>query len=435
MVFIVTVCAITALLVMLSVLVKPDIRIGKYKFGTYWIISLTGALILIFSGALPLDYLASGLTADTSVNPIKILVLFFSMTSLSVFLDVLGFFRYLANVVLARAGTNQKKLFLLLYVTVSVLTVFTSNDIIILTFTPFICFFAKRAKINPLPYLIAEFVAANTWSMALIIGNPTNIYLASASGIDFISYLKAMIIPTIAGGIVSFVVLYLLFKKSLSQPLQADVVNEPLNRKKMIGWGLAHLGLCTLLLAIGSYIGLEMWLVSLGFALSLFVSVTAIYLVKGKKPNILYRTFVRLPFELVPFVLSMFTIVLSLDYSGATEKISSFFSGNYVSYIFGATSILSANIINNIPMSVLFSSILNNVSLSDSQYLESVYSCIAGSNIGAYLTPVGALAGIMWSSILKLYNINISFKDFIKYGVIIAIPTLGATLLFINILI
>lgn len=435
MVFTVTVCAVTALLVMLSVLVKPDIRIGKYKFGTYWIISLAGALVLLVSGALPLSYLASGLTADTSVNPLKILVLFFSMTSLSVFLDVLGFFRYLANVVLAKAGSDQRKLFIFLYVTVSVLTVFTSNDIIILTFTPFICFFAKKARINPLPYLIAEFVAANTWSMALIIGNPTNIYLASASGISFISYLKVMLLPTLAGGIASFIVIYIIFRKSLSQPLSADVVNEPLNRKKMIGWGLLHLGLCTVLLAIGSYIGLEMWLVSLGFALSLFVSVSAIYLVKGKKPNILYRTFVRLPFELVPFVLSMFTIVLSLDYSGATEKISVLFTGEYSSYIFGATSILSANVINNIPMSVLFSSILNNVSLTDTQYLESVFSCIAGSNIGAYLTPVGALAGIMWSSILKLYKINISFKNFIKYGIMIAIPTLSITLVMIKVVV
>lgn len=435
MVFTIAVCALTALLVMLSVLIKPDVKIGKYKFGTYWLISLTGALILLFSGSLPLGELLSGLTADTSVNPIKILVLFFSMTSLSVFLDVLGFFRYLANVVLSRAGTDQKKLFILLYVTVSVLTVFTSNDIIILTFTPFICFFSKKAKIDPMPYLIAEFVAANTWSMALIIGNPTNIYLASASGINFIAYLKVMLLPTIAAGLVSFIVLYLLFRKTLSEPLHGNVTNEPLSRKKMILWGLLHLGLCTILLAIGSYIGLDMWLISLGFALSLFVSVTVIYLIKGNKPNILYRTFIRLPFELVPFVLSMFTIVLALDYSGVIERVAALFSGEGVSYIFGASSLFAANVINNIPMSVLFSSLLDNVLLTDTQYLESVFSAIAGSNIGAYLTPVGALAGIMWSSILKLYNIKLSFLDFIKYGVIIAVPTIATAVVFIDIVI
>lgn len=58
---------------------------------------------------------------------------------------------------------------------VAILTIFTSNDIVILTFTPFICYFSKNAKINPIPYLVAEF-AATTYSMMLIIGNPTNIY-------------------------------------------------------------------------------------------------------------------------------------------------------------------------------------------------------------------------------------------------------------------
>ncbi|UKI48946.1 MAG: hypothetical protein L6U99_08950 [Clostridium sp.] len=43
----------------------------------------------------------------------------------------------------------------------------------------------KRSKINPLPYLLMEFFAANTLSMALIIGNPTNIYLGFNFNIDF----------------------------------------------------------------------------------------------------------------------------------------------------------------------------------------------------------------------------------------------------------
>ena len=75
---------------------------------------------------------------------------------------------------------------------VAILTIFTSNDIVILTFTPFICYFSKNAKINPIPYLVAEFAAANTYSMMLIIGNPTNIYLATSASIDFISYFNTI---------------------------------------------------------------------------------------------------------------------------------------------------------------------------------------------------------------------------------------------------
>ena len=433
MIFTVSVCVITALFVLLSVLFKPDVKIGNFKFGTYWIISLIGAIVLLVSGSLPLNEFFSGLTADTSVNPLKILVLFFSMTVLSVFLDVLGFFRYLANIVLSKAQGSQKLLFTLMYITVSVLTVFTSNDIIILTFTPFICFFSKKAKISPMPYLIAEFVAANTWSMALIIGNPTNIYLASSSGIDFISYLKVMLFPTLFAGLVSFGVLYLIFKKQLSKPIGINVDNDKLRDKKLVVLGLVHLGLCTLFLTVSSYMNLPMWIISAGFAVSLFVCVLLVYLKRRKKPNVLYRTIVRLPFELVPFVLSMFTIVLSLDYVGATKLIADFLNDFGSVFSFGFISVAIANIINNIPMSVLFSSVLSNVSFTDNEYLKAVFACIAGSNIGAYLTPVGALAGIMWSSILKLYGIKLSFKDFIRNGIVIAIPTLLAALVGIEI--
>ena len=141
----IAISAITALSVFLSVLIKPELKIGKRKIGTYWVIALTGALLLLCFGCLSLNALWRGLTANTAVNPLKILVLFFSMTFLSVFLDEISFFRYLASKVLCKAKGSQIKLFCLLYLVVSVLTVFTSNDIIVLTFTPFICFFAKSA--------------------------------------------------------------------------------------------------------------------------------------------------------------------------------------------------------------------------------------------------------------------------------------------------
>lgn len=423
------ICSVTALLVMLSVLIKPEFSLGKLKLGTYWVIAFIGAIILLVTGCLPFGELLSGLTQNTSVNPLKILVLFFSMTSLSVYLDVLGFFRFLANAVLKRAGHNQKTLFLFLYLTVSVLTVFTSNDIIILTFTPFICFFAKKAKISPLPYLIAEFVAANTWSMALIIGNPTNIYLASSAGVDFMQYLKVMALPTLVAGVTSFIVLYALFHKKLREAITPNVSDEPVRDKPLLAVGVVHLALCTILLTISSYIKLDMWVISLGFAVSLFVSTAVICLVRRKPISVLYRTFARLPFELIPFVISMFTIVLSLNHAGVTSVIANLFTDNFATLSFGFISFLSANIINNIPMSVLFSSVLENTSLTQAGYMQGLYACIAGSNIGAYLTPVGALAGIMWSSILKRYGIDLSFKKFVKYGVIVSSPTLLSVLI------
>ena len=183
---------ITFILITLSILFFPAIKIGKIKLGTYWIIALLGAVILLIFSFAPIQEVGKELISNTSVNPLKIIVLFFSMTILSIYLDEVGLFKYLANVAAKKAKNNQYALFVILYFLTATLTIFTSNDIVILTFTPFICFFCKNSKINPIPYLIAEFAAANTWSLMFIIGNPTNIYLATSAGITFFEYFKMM---------------------------------------------------------------------------------------------------------------------------------------------------------------------------------------------------------------------------------------------------
>ena len=419
----ITISAITCLVMICAVLFFPKIKIGKVSIGSYWVVTITGALILLLTKSVNLKSVGSALVADNAINPLKILVLFISMTILSIFLDELGFFRYLASVTLKKAGKSQVKLFLLLYITVSVLTVFTSNDIIILSFTPFICYFAKNAKISPIPYLAAEFVGANTWSMALIIGNPTNIYLVTAAGGDFVSYLKVMLLPTLAAGIVAFVFLFVMFRKKLSDPICAEPQAVQIGDKLQLTIGLVHLALCTIILAVGSYIGIEMWLVSLISVISLFVFCIVISLARKQKPVALVSCLKRAPWELVPFIISMFVMVEALYANGVTTAIYNILGSSAPIWKYGFTSFVASNLINNIPMSVLYSSILGAGSSS-----AAVYATVVGSNLGACLTPIGALAGIMWSSILKEHNLKFGYLDFLKIGLIVAVPALASAL-------
>lgn len=405
-----------------SILLFPKIKIGKISIDTYWIITLAGAIILLACGQADIVTVGKALISDTAINPIKILVLFLSMTVLSIFLDELGFFRFLAGVALKKAKTGQTKLFLYLYITVSILTVFTSNDVIILSFTPFICYFAKNAKINPTPYLAAEFVAANTWSMALIIGNPTNIYLATACGIDFLGYIKISIVPTVLSGIVAFLALYLLFRKKLTTPIEGEAETVIIQDKLSLWVGIIHLAICTVLLAIGSYIHLEMWLVSLCAVGSLFIISGMIATVRRQKPNALLGCIKRAPYPLIPFVISMFVLIVVLNEQGVTAAIGKLFGDSLPILKYGTTSFLAANLINNIPMSVLFSSIIQ--STEGAVGLPAVFATIIGSNIGALFTPIGALAGIMWINILNKHGVKFNYLDFLKIGVTVAIPTL-----------
>ncbi len=381
---------------------------------------------MVLSGCVGIDKIFSAFTANTAVNPIKILVLFICMTTLSVFLDSVGFFAYLASKTLGMAGKSQFRLFLYLYFTVSILTVFTSNDIIVLTFTPFICYFAKHANISPLPYLIGEFVAANTWSMALIIGNPTNIYLSTACGVSFTDYVKVMLLPTVAAGITALIILLVLFRKTLAEPIAPSHTQAIIKDKTYLIIGIMHLSLCTVLLAVGSYIGAEMWLVSLFFTISLFICVGAVSLKRKKPAKELSYCVQKAPWQLIPFVLSMFIMILALQQNGVTDKICEILGSEGTVFKYGITSFLAANLINNIPMSVLFSSVID--PLSEGARTGAVYASIIGSNVCAFLTPVGALAGMMWSGMLKKQNVKFTYGDFLKYGEAVSIPTILAAL-------
>ena len=426
MILSVLICAVTCILMILSIPFFPVLKIKRFAVDSYWIIVLAGALLLLLTGQVPVSTVTSALLADTAINPLKILVLFISMTLLSVFLDELGFFKYLANVTLSKAKTSQTKLFIYLYLIVSVLTVFTSNDVIILSFTPFICYFSKNAKISPLPYLAAEFVAANTWSMALIIGNPTNIYLATANGVDFLAYLKIMILPTVFAGLTAFAALYLMFRKKLSAPISGTPIPYKIADRTLLIVGLIHLSFCTFILAISSYIGIEMWIVSLGSVISLFTVVGITSLCRKRKPQALLHCLRRAPWELIPFVLGMFVLIISLSEKGVTALFSDLIGSDFAIWKYGIFSFLAANIINNIPMSVLFSSIIE--PLEGAARDQAVFSTVVGSNIGAFLTPIGALAGILWSSILNQNGLKFGYKDFLKIGIFIAVPSMIAAL-------
>ena len=420
------ICISAIVLMLISIIVFPKIKFKTLEFQTFYIFPFI-AMILIFAFRLiDMEDALNRLVSSGGMNPLKIIVLFFSMSFISIILDELNFFEYLANKALKKANGSQIKLFIILYLLCSILTIFTSNDIVILTFTPFIIFFSKNAKINPIPYLVTEFIAANTWSMLFIIGNPTNIYIGANANISFLEYLKVMFLPTIFAGLTSLGILFLLFKKKLKEPLDCTSEEIRIKDRFLLIVSLTLLIICIILLAISNYINLEMYLVSLICALALLLFIIG-NLIIHKDKTIIVNGLKRIPYSLFPFVISMFFIVLALENKGITNNLKDLLNKTNTIFSYGTTSYLSCSLINNIPMSVLYSSITTNTG--------SIYASIIGSNIGAFLTPIGALAGIMWLSILKKHEIKFSFLDFIKYGVIISIPTLLVSLLGLAIMI
>jgi len=421
------------------------IRMGRrhIRLATYFLGALLAPAVLILSGLITLGQAAHGLRGGAGLNPLGILALFLAMVFMSIFLDITGFFEYCARLALRGAGGSGRRLFFTMYAAVSILTVFTSNDIIILTFTPFIYYFTRGAGIDPKPYLIAEFFAANTWSMMLYIGNPTNILLASAFDVKFATYFLWMLLPTAAAGAVNLALLYALFRKEIDRPLKADADLDPMaaitDRRGAL-LGLCLLGACITALAIAPYWRLEMWTVALVFGMALLALLAALdatvaarrRIVLQERRYLLPPTLRRMPWSVVPFLLSLFVTVEALRLYGVTAAIGEALarvadgSGAVTVALFGTLSALSANVLNNIPMTVAFVPIA--ACVPDGQALPAVLATAIGSNLGANLTPIGALAGIMWMSILRGCGMAISHRDFIRCGLIVTPLALAAAL-------
>ena len=426
--------AILAIIIMFVCILKfPKLKIGKFRIDTFWIPTFIAAILLIIIikdvGKIFID----SITTNNSLNPLKILILFISVSFLSVTLDDSGFFNFIASLFVSKYHNSQIKLFLVLYVLISILTIFTSNDIVILTFTPFIIFLSKKGNINPIPYLVMEFAAANTYSMMLEIGNPTNVYLSGVYEIPFLDYFVKMAIPSILCGIASLIVLLLIFRKDLKKEIEVFELNvTPLRDKKLCIVSGSILLLATITLAISNYINIEMYIISLIFALIL-LSFLIVYSIIKKNSNVLLNPIKRIPYNLIPFVLSMFAIIITLEsfdlFKMLGEAIESISNGKVTSILYLIISILSCNIVNNIPMTLAFSSVLGNTAS-----MTSIYAVIMGSNIGALLTPIGALAGIMWLRILKETHIKYSFFDFIKNGFFVTLTIVAVAIVSILII-
>jgi len=413
---------------------KPQYKTSRLKVKLdYATTPIIGVLILVCTLSIDLETLFKGIIGTTEIQPFAIIILFMSIAYICLSLDITGFFEYLALKAVKASGTSTKKLFYYFFFLSSVLTIFTSNDIVILTITPIIIYFSKHTKIDPVPFLITQFFAANIWSITLFIGNPTNIIVGEAFNLQFIEYTLWMVLPTIVAGTSCLFLLWFLFRNEIPKQFEAPEIipTNALRDKSGAVFNLIILISCLILITFGSIVNFPLWIISISLALVIFCRTLIFDFLKNHhkafKPNsTLFNSLKRMPWKILPFILGMFIIVEALVETGWITGLSDAFQGLYSNLLIAIISItflsaLSCNLMNNQPMTILFTQILlyDSFSLSESVKLGVVYSLIMGSNFGANFTLLGALAGIMWHKIISDKDVNISYGKFAKYGFLI----------------
>ncbi len=437
-------------------IVRPvSLKIGSRKLELdYAWGSVFGALIILAGSVLTSGQAWDSLIGRPGFSPYTIIILFMALAYITISLDSTGFFEYAALKFIKHARNSRKRLFLYFFFLSSLITLFTSNDIVILTLTPIIFYFGKHAKVKVLPYLIAEFFAANIWSMFLYVGNPTNIIVAMASRLNFYEYTYWMALPTVAGGLLCLGLLYLVFRKDIAGTFEVPKEIDPKDFIKDKGCAVSTFSVFLLTMVMfmfSPFFNLELWWISFVFAAALFLydGIMA-WGENADKQLIFYRTFRKyvyhrdtkvyhfrlhmifehMPWKIIPFLAGLFIMVEGLLVTGFIDMAASFIawlSPNVMAAAMsmGFISSLAANVVNNQPMTILFTKILESpqFALTGAAKSASIYSLIIGSNLGANLTIIGALAGIMWAKIVNDKKDGqeevINYRRFAKYGFLI----------------
>ena len=416
---------------------QPMVKIpftSKYVKINYGMAPLIGVAILLATFTINLNTAAAGIIGSAQVKPWSIIILIISLAYVCVSLDYTGFFEYVSLKVAKASKNSGRKLFIYFFLLTTLLTLFTDNNIVILTMTLIIFYVAKNAGINPIPFLFVQFFTVNILGIALYIGNPANIVAADAYGLGFVEFAKWMLLPAFLAGATCLLLFWLLFRRDIPRRIKPTKIEPSSALKSRRGaiFGFAVLVLTIIFMSLPTdLLGIPLWGIALFFAMVMIVHDVISYRSKISAISS------RMPWEVVPFLIGLFIIVESLAATGWTELLGSqlaSISGSTIAVVFGVCilSSLSAGVMCNHPMSIFFVRAFQSpafVAAPQAARLGGTLALIAGSSFGANLILIGSLAGIMWTKILADKGCSITFSQFSKRGFLIMPIVMGVTCL------
>ncbi|KAJ3987436.1 hypothetical protein F5890DRAFT_782035 [Lentinula detonsa] len=229
--------------------------------------------ILWASQCLGPTQIRDGIVGTDGVKPYNILILFFSLAYMAITLDISGILQASAFWVSNKGGSNGWRLYIYFYLMLTSLSVFLGNDPVILSGTVFLVYYTTATELEPMPWLISEFAAANTASMVLFVGNPTNVVVCEGFAINNVAFTAYTILPFLACNFVCFLALALQFrdKKHIPRKLRTTGRLDPRSVLRDPGGALVGsliLGTCLVVIIIVSFFKIDVWKISLPFAVA-----------------------------------------------------------------------------------------------------------------------------------------------------------------------
>jgi len=344
-----------------------------------------------------------------------------------------GIFQYIGIKAAKISNGNVWKLMILLAVITAVGSAFLDNVTMVLLMVPVTISVCRILNINPISLILAQIFASNIGGATTLIGDPPNIMIGSAAGIDFMTFAYHMtpeIIITMAVGIVLF---KFMFRKDLKQKpeniqkLQELDASKEIKDVMLLKKSAIILGAVILMFMFHGMLGLEVSIIALGGAAVLLV-------VTGKQPYIALK---HVEWPTLLFFCGLFVIVGGVELSGALEllahNILEITQGELGTTMFTITivSAFASAFVDNIPFTATMIPIIENISIDPAfahnltafDYNPLWYALAFGADLGGNGTLIGASANLVAIAIAEKFGYRIFFREFLIKGLPLMIIT------------
>lgn len=374
-----------------------------------WVSS--GALLLIVLRLIPLK-----LAGKAIAEGLDVYLFLIGMMLLSELAREHAVFDWLSSAAVHHAGGSSSRLFLLVYLSGVLVTTCMSNDATAVVLTPAVLAVVRKSKAKPIPFLFACAMVANAASFVLPISNPANLVVFHAGMPPLGRWLLFFGVPSIFSIVATFLVLRWYFREQLQCSINGAGEQTRLN-------GNGKLVLAGLTLVVGVLLTVSALHKDLGMptCLAAIAIVVAVSLKAKSNPLVPVR---GISWSTIALVAALFILVNAVEAIGALQYVSE--ALHWAGGLPRALGVLTTgfvvgianNLINNLPLGLLAGAVLQHAHVPD----VLANAVLVGVDLGPNLSVTGSLATILWLLALRREELDISFADFIKVGVV-AMPT------------
>jgi Na+/H+ antiporter NhaD/arsenite permease-like protein len=383
------------------------------------LVALLGGLLVIVLGIIGQD------EAFAAID-FNVIFLLAGMMVLAGGLSRTGFFESVAGYAIHLSRGQPFRLLIILSLLTALLAAVLDNVTTVVLLTPVTLSIARILRVSPFPYLISQIFASNIGGTATLIGDPPNILIGSAAGLDFGAFLVNLA-PVAVLIMVAFVgIMWLAFGRGMEDDANrldilatvdpaAAIKDRPLMVRALVVLALTIVGFL-----FHSVVGLEAATIAL-------LGATVLMIVGPLDPHEALRD---VEWNTLFFFVGLFMLIEAVVHVGIIGRIADTLAdaagGNLPIATMGILwfSAIASAIVDNIPYTATAIPIIERLIAGGLDGAVLWWALALGACLGGNLTIVGASANIVVANLAARDGHPITFMQFFRYGLGVVIASL-----------